>query len=146
MQIGLSPLQSGGNFEATIQECERAESLGFDYEFDGLTIVYPESEMTDAEHLQVASSGFQTQWLVSEAALRYRNKRKMSESGDNFNAGLIVSHLTITAAYMTVLMHHEDGDVEGISNATGASNEQIAALLAIPAILDSWRLFGRDVP
>ncbi len=30
MQIGLSPIQSGGNFEATIQECERAEALGFD--------------------------------------------------------------------------------------------------------------------
>lgn len=30
MHIGLSPLQSGSNFEATIQECERAEALGFD--------------------------------------------------------------------------------------------------------------------
>jgi probable F420-dependent oxidoreductase len=30
MHIGLSPLQSGSNFEATIQECERAETLGFD--------------------------------------------------------------------------------------------------------------------
>ncbi len=30
MQVGLSPLQGGGQFEETIQECERAESLGFD--------------------------------------------------------------------------------------------------------------------
>src|SRR6266850_2562724 len=30
MHIGLSPLQSGNNFEATIQDCERAEALGFD--------------------------------------------------------------------------------------------------------------------
>jgi len=30
MKIGLSPLQSGGNFEDTIQECERAEAAGFD--------------------------------------------------------------------------------------------------------------------
>jgi alkanesulfonate monooxygenase SsuD/methylene tetrahydromethanopterin reductase-like flavin-dependent oxidoreductase (luciferase family) len=30
MHIGLSPLQSSSNFEATIQECERAEALGFD--------------------------------------------------------------------------------------------------------------------
>jgi len=30
MHIGLSPLQSGNNFEATIQECERAEALGYD--------------------------------------------------------------------------------------------------------------------
>ena len=28
MHIGLSPLQSGNNFEATIQDCERAEALG----------------------------------------------------------------------------------------------------------------------
>ena len=30
MQIGLSPLQAGGNFEETLMECERAEALGFD--------------------------------------------------------------------------------------------------------------------
>src|SRR5262245_51802551 len=29
MKIGLSPLQAGGNFEDTIQECERAEATGF---------------------------------------------------------------------------------------------------------------------
>ncbi len=30
MQLGLSPLQAGGNFAETIQECERAEAAGFD--------------------------------------------------------------------------------------------------------------------
>jgi len=30
MKIGLSPLQAGGTFEDTIQECERAEAAGFD--------------------------------------------------------------------------------------------------------------------
>jgi probable F420-dependent oxidoreductase len=30
MHVGLSPLQSGSDFEATIQDCERAEALGFD--------------------------------------------------------------------------------------------------------------------
>src|SRR5215510_455026 len=30
MKIGLSPLQAGGNFDDTIQECERAEAAGFD--------------------------------------------------------------------------------------------------------------------
>ena len=30
MQIGLSPLQAGGNFEDTIRECEHAEALDFD--------------------------------------------------------------------------------------------------------------------
>jgi hypothetical protein len=28
--IGLSPLQSGSTFEATVQGCQRAEALGFD--------------------------------------------------------------------------------------------------------------------
>ena len=30
MQVGLSPLQAGPNFEETLMECERAEALGFD--------------------------------------------------------------------------------------------------------------------
>ncbi|MGH7312635.1 MAG: LLM class flavin-dependent oxidoreductase [Candidatus Rokuibacteriota bacterium] len=30
MKFGLSPLQAGGDFEQTIQECERAEAAGFD--------------------------------------------------------------------------------------------------------------------
>jgi probable F420-dependent oxidoreductase len=30
MHFGLSPLQSGGDFDATIAECERAEAAGFD--------------------------------------------------------------------------------------------------------------------
>lgn len=30
LQVGLSPLQSGGRFEETIEECVLAESLGFD--------------------------------------------------------------------------------------------------------------------
>jgi probable F420-dependent oxidoreductase len=30
MQVGLSPIQSGNNFATTIQECERAEAMGFD--------------------------------------------------------------------------------------------------------------------
>jgi alkanesulfonate monooxygenase SsuD/methylene tetrahydromethanopterin reductase-like flavin-dependent oxidoreductase (luciferase family) len=30
MHIGLSPLPPGCSFEATTQECERAEALGFD--------------------------------------------------------------------------------------------------------------------
>lgn len=30
MQVGLSPIQSGNDFKITIQECERAEAMGFD--------------------------------------------------------------------------------------------------------------------
>src|SRR5919206_1144469 len=35
MRFGLSPLQGGGKFEQTIQECERAEAAGFDSIFLG---------------------------------------------------------------------------------------------------------------
>ncbi len=123
-----------------------AGALGYDAEFDGVTLVYPEARMTDAEHLQVASGGFQAQWLVSEAALRYREKAGMSDFGDSYSAGLVFSHLAISVAYLTVLKDHEDGDIEGMSEATGLSNDQLAGLIAIPALLDCWRLFDRDVP
>lgn len=123
-----------------------AESMGFDAKFDGVTLVYPQADMSDAEHLQVASAGLQMQWLVSEAALRYRQKHKLNGFSDSYNAGLIFSHLTITAAYLTVLKDHKDGDIEGMSDATGLSNDQLAGLIAIPALLDAWRLFGEKVP
>ena len=32
------------------------------------------------------------------------------------------------------------------NNATGYSRGQIGLMLAIPAVLDTWRLFGDDVP
>jgi probable F420-dependent oxidoreductase len=35
MKFGLSPLQGGGSFEQTIQECEHAEAAGFDSVFLG---------------------------------------------------------------------------------------------------------------
>ena len=123
-----------------------ADSFGFDAEFDGVTIVYPGAIMTDAEQLQVSSAGFQVQWLVSEVALRYRKDRKLTNFGDNFNAGLVGAHLAITAAYMTVLLNHEDGDLQGMSEASGISNDKLAVLVAIPALLDTWRLFGNNVP
>ncbi len=123
-----------------------ADSFGFDAEFDGVTIVYPGANMTDAEQLQVSSAGFQVQWLVSEVALRYRRDKKLTDFGDNYNAGLVGAHLAITAAYMTVLLNHEDGDLQGMSEATGISNDKLAVLVAIPALLDAWRLFGSNVP
>ncbi len=123
-----------------------AESMGFNYEFEGVTIVYPGSQMTSAERLQVSSAGFQAQWRLSEAALRYRENNVMTGFSDSYNAGLVIAHLAITAAYLTALLNHEDGDIEGISNVTGKSNTEQALLFSIPAILDAWRLFGKNVP
>ena len=45
MHFGLSPIQSGGDFDATIAECERAEAAGFDSvwlgEHHNSTLLYP---------------------------------------------------------------------------------------------------------
>lgn len=123
-----------------------AKSKGYDVALDGVTIIYPDAEMSDADRLQVSSAGFQAQWLTTEAAFLYRGKKELSPTSDNFTAGLISSHLVITAAYLTVLRDNTEGDTYAMSEATDLSTGQIAALLAIPAVLDTWRLFGDDVP
>ena len=45
MHFGLSPLQAGGDFDTTIEECERAEEAGFDSvwlgEHHNSTLLYP---------------------------------------------------------------------------------------------------------
>ena len=115
-------------------------------EYDGITIVYPDEDLSDREQLRVSSAGFQAQWLISETALRYRSYHTLTEGGDNFNAGLVWAHLGITAAYLTILKNHKDGDIEGMSQATGISNNGLALMVAIPAALDAWRLMGSDVP
>ena len=123
-----------------------ATAKGYDVDLDGVSIIYPDAQMSDADRLQVSSAGFQAQWLTTEASFLYRSKNELSPTSDNFTAGLISSHLIITAAYMTVLRDHKEGDTYAMSEATDLSTGQIAALLAIPAVLDTWRLFGTDVP
>ena len=123
-----------------------AKAGDIDVEFDGLTIVYPNEDLSDRQRLRVASAGFQAQWLISEFALRYRDSYKMTAAGDNFNAGVVWAHLGISVAYLTVLKNNKDGDIEGMSQATGISNDRLALLLAIPASLDAWRLMGKNVP
>ena len=123
-----------------------AKSKGYDVKLDGVSIIYPGAEMSDSDRLQVASAGFQAQWLTTEAAFLYRGKNELGPTSDNFTAGLICSHLAISAAYLTVLRDNTEGDTYAMSEATDLSTGQIAALLAIPAVLDTWRLFGDDVP
>ena len=123
-----------------------ATAKGYDVDLDGPTIIYPDAQMSDTDRLQIASAGFQAQWLTTETAFLYRSKKALSPTSDNFTAGLICSHLAITTAYLTVLRDNKEGDTYGMSEATDLSTGQIAALLAVPAILDTWRLFGDDVP
>lgn len=123
-----------------------ATSKGYKIGHDGLSIVYPGAAFTDSDHLKVASAGFQTQWLLTELILRDRNGKEMKEPPGNFGAGVVCAHLGITLAYMTALKDHKLGDIAGMAQATGRSNNQIALALAIPGALDAWRLFGHDVP
>jgi hypothetical protein len=123
-----------------------ASTKGYNVSLDGPTIIYPNANMSKADSLQVSSAGFQAQWLVSEAGFLYRGKNELTPTSDNFTAGVVCSHLVITTAYLTVLRNHHQGDLHGVSEATGLSTGQLAAMVAIPAILDSWRLFGDDIP
>ena len=59
---------------------------------------------------------------------------------------MICAHLGISAAYLTFLRNHPQGDTYAMAEATDLSTAQLAALLAIPATLDAWRLFADDVP
>jgi hypothetical protein len=123
-----------------------AKSKGYQVSHDGLSITYPDAKFTPADHLQVASAGFQTQWLMAEWAFRDRHGNKKKEAPNNFEAGVICAHLGITLAYLTALKDHPQGDVAGIADATKFSNDRVALALAIPGILDAWRLFGNQVP
>ena len=117
-----------------------AASMDIDTQFDGLTVVYPGTNLTSKQQLRVASAGFQSQWLLSELAFHYLDHSDADKS--SIAAGAVLAHLGITAAYLTFLKNEETGDVAGISNALGKSRNDVALLLAAPALLDTWRLFG----
>jgi hypothetical protein len=123
-----------------------ATSKGYQVSHDGLSIVYPGAAFTDPDRLQVASAGFQTQWLMAELALRDRNFKELAVTPSNFRAGVVCAHLGITLAYLTVLKNNMQGDVVGMAESTKLSNDQVALALAVPAALDAWRLFGNQVP
>ena len=120
-----------------------ASCKGYDAEFDGISIVYPGVELEDGDHLQLAAAGLQTQWLVSELVFLHHKDKPVMGNGA---AGLILSQVGTAAAYLTVLKDHKDGDIEGMSQATGLSNNELALAVAVPALLDTWRLLGKDVP
>ena len=123
-----------------------AKSKGYDVSHDGLSITYPGANYTRADQLQLASAGFQTQWVLSEFALRDKNGHEHSKPLSDFEAGVVCSYIGVSAAYLTFLENQYSGDVYGMSRATGYSHDKIALMVAIPAVLDAWRLFGDDVP
>ena len=124
-----------------------AKSKGVDLDLEGLSFVFPGTELPRDDHLQIASAGFQAQWIMSEIVFALNESgHKKNKGMDNLSAGFIFSHLVTTAAYLTFLTHHKFGDIEGMSIATGESNALLAYTLAIPAVFDTWRLFGKNVP
>jgi hypothetical protein len=117
-----------------------AESMNVKAEFDGVTVVYPNSSLTSRQHLRVASSGFQSQWLLSELAFHYLDKPDVEQR--SVATGAVLAHIAITTAYLTFLKNNKDGDVVGMATALGKSRNNVALTLALPALLDAWRLFG----
>jgi hypothetical protein len=123
-----------------------ATSKGYKVSHDGLSIVYPDAQFTPADQMQVASAGFQTQWLLTELVLRDRSGKERKEPPGNFGAGVVCAHLGITLAYLVYLKNNDQGDIAGMAEATGYSRNRIALTLAVPGVLDAWRLFGTQVP
>lgn len=123
-----------------------ATAKGYDIGLHGFSIVYPDAVMPAGDHLQVASAGFQTQWLLSEAILRDHEQHHAGETLAPFRAGVVVSETAVALAYLTVLKDHPEGDLVGVADATGMSTTELALLLAVPAALDYWRLSGTQVP
>jgi len=85
-----------------------ATSKGYKVGHDGLSIVYPDAKFTRADQLQVASAGFQAQWLLSELALRTVAPGNSRPPG-NFGAGVVCAHLGITLAYAVYLKDQKQG-------------------------------------
>lgn len=123
-----------------------ATSKGYSVSHDGLSLTYPGAKYTPAGQLQLASAGFQTQWLLSEWVLRDENGHERRKRASDVGAGVVCSYLGVSLAYLTFLKNQDQGDVAGMTYATGLSHDRIALMLAIPAMLDAWRLFGDDVP
>jgi hypothetical protein len=123
-----------------------ATANGYHVSHDGLSITYPGANLSPASQLQLASAGFQTQWVLSELVLRDKHGNEHRKPPGDFGAGVVSSYLGVSLAYLTFLKNQSQGDVAGISDATGMSRDRIALMLAIPAVLDGWRLFGNDVP
>ena len=117
-----------------------ATAMGIDADIDDFTVVYPGENLTPRQQLRIASAGFQTQWLLSEVAFKYLNDGEIARR--SLAAGAIITHLGISAADLTFLKDHEDGDIMGIANALGGNKDAVAALVAFPALLDTWRLLG----
>lgn len=123
-----------------------ANSERYSVDVAGGSLIYSGPPMSPAQRVQISSAGFQTQWLLSEAILRDHEARHPGEPMDPAAAGVVCSHLLISAAYLTVLRDNLHGDLRAVNQATGRSTSELATMITLPALLDYWRLTARDVP
>lgn len=123
-----------------------ATSKGYKVSHSGLSVTYPDAVFKGSDQLKIASAGFQTQWLVTELALRDGGGKELKEPPGAFGAGVVCAHLGITLAYLTVLKNNRLGDIVGMSQSTGYTKTQLSLAMAIPGALDAWRLLGNEVP
>lgn len=121
-----------------------ADLHGYSVDHDGLSLVYDGAAMSARDQLRISSAGMQAQWLVNE----YVFARQRRNSGDigNFGAGIVVSQLAVSLAYLTILKDHELGDVEGMHQSSGWSRDQLGVSLGLISAMDGWRLSGRSMP
>ncbi len=123
-----------------------AELESVQAEFDGTSITYPNQDLSNRQRLRLSSAGYQSQWLASEFAFHQLDHTDLSNRSKAFHTGMVLGHLGISLAYLTVLKGHENGDSLGTASASSWSEDQVLLALAIPAVLDSWRLFGNHPP
>jgi len=122
-----------------------AKATGHGVALDGASIVYTDT-LSPADHLALASAGFQAQWLLSETLLSEHEMIDPNGRLSEFKTGMVCGHLIITTAYLVALRNHPQGDIPGMSQASGVSRDKLMLYVAVPAALDTWRLLGKNVP
>ncbi len=110
------------------------------------SIVYPGNNFSEQELLRVSTAGFQAQWLLSEWAFYELDQAENALLDRQHYIGLISSHLAISFVYMAGLKDHPNSDIYAASTLTKRSRTDLALMALIPAAIDSYRLFGSDVP
>jgi len=138
---------AGGIIAHELGHVALASAYGQRAQLHAGSIVYPGSNFSQKELLRVSTAGYQTQWLLSEwsfASLNTENDEALLEK--QHHIGIITSHLAITFAYAAGLKDYTTSDVYAASEVSGRSSNQLMAMALLPALIDTYRLFGEDVP
>ncbi|HID36457.1 MAG TPA: hypothetical protein EYP39_03640 [Ghiorsea sp.] len=110
------------------------------------SVIYPNSSFSPQESLRVSTAGFQTQWLFSEWSFYQLDKEEETILRQQHYVGLITSHIAISLVYMAGLKDEPTSDIYAASITSGRSRDELAWMALAPALLDTYRLFGHDVP